>query len=306
MARESAAGFNPKITIKAYHANIKDAQFSVSWFRSFILVFNALDNLDARRHVNKMCLAADVPLIESGTTGFNGQVQPIKRSVSECYECNVKETPKTYPVCTIRSTPSQPIHCIVWAKSYLFAEIFGYSDENASDFDSAAEDEDSDETRSLQKEAHALKLIRESMISKEFPERVFRKVFEVDILRLRSMEDMWKSRKAPETLDFKTLLQPQSQKETDASLQDRRLWTLTENAAIFVDSLFRLRNRMVELASKDPAKAHLQRIDFDKDDTDILDFVTASANLRCTAFGIEPKSKFEIKRMLRGKIYFTG
>ena len=33
--------------------------------------------VDARRHVNKMCLAADVPLIESGTTGFQGQVQPI-------------------------------------------------------------------------------------------------------------------------------------------------------------------------------------------------------------------------------------
>lgn len=43
------------------------------------MVFNALDNLDARRHVNKMCLAADVPLIESGTTGFNGQVQVIKQ-----------------------------------------------------------------------------------------------------------------------------------------------------------------------------------------------------------------------------------
>ena len=42
-------------------------------------MFNALDNLDARRHVNKMCLAADVPLIESGTTGFNGQVQVIKK-----------------------------------------------------------------------------------------------------------------------------------------------------------------------------------------------------------------------------------
>lgn len=26
-----------------------------------------------------MCLAADVPLIESGTTGFNGQVQVIKK-----------------------------------------------------------------------------------------------------------------------------------------------------------------------------------------------------------------------------------
>lgn len=26
-----------------------------------------------------MCLAADVPLIESGTTGFNGQVQVIQK-----------------------------------------------------------------------------------------------------------------------------------------------------------------------------------------------------------------------------------
>jgi ubiquitin-like 1-activating enzyme E1 B len=51
----------------------------VDWFAGFTVVFNALDNLDARRHVNRMCLAADVPLVESGTTGFNGQVQVIKK-----------------------------------------------------------------------------------------------------------------------------------------------------------------------------------------------------------------------------------
>lgn len=56
-----------------------DAQFNVSWFESFNVVFNALDNIAARRHVNKMCLAANVPLIESGTTGFNGQVQVIQK-----------------------------------------------------------------------------------------------------------------------------------------------------------------------------------------------------------------------------------
>ena len=33
--------------------------------------------LDARRHVNKMCMAANVPLVESGTAGYLGQVQPI-------------------------------------------------------------------------------------------------------------------------------------------------------------------------------------------------------------------------------------
>jgi len=35
-----------------------------------------------------------------------------------------KPVPKTFPVCTIRSTPSQPIHCIVWAKDYLLALVF--------------------------------------------------------------------------------------------------------------------------------------------------------------------------------------
>lgn len=38
-------------------------------------------------------------------------------------------------------------------------------------------------------------------------------------------------------------------------------------------------------------------ITFDKDDEDTLDFVTASANLRSTVFGIETKSRFDIKQM---------
>ena len=85
VAKESAAKFNPHIKLEAHHANIKDPQFNIEWFQSFALVFNALDNLDARRHVNKMCLAAEVALIESGTTGFNGQVQPIiKVSRAKC------------------------------------------------------------------------------------------------------------------------------------------------------------------------------------------------------------------------------
>ncbi|MCJ1433454.1 E1 ubiquitin-activating protein uba2 [Xylographa pallens] len=79
VAKESAAKFNPSVKLEAYHANIKDSRFNVDWFQTFDLVFNALDNLEARRHVNKMCLAADVPLVESGTTGFNGQVQIIKK-----------------------------------------------------------------------------------------------------------------------------------------------------------------------------------------------------------------------------------
>lgn len=66
--------FRPHINITPYHANVKDPEFNVDFFKQFNVVLNGLDNLDARRHVNRLCLAANVPLVESGTTGFLGQV----------------------------------------------------------------------------------------------------------------------------------------------------------------------------------------------------------------------------------------
>jgi molybdopterin/thiamine biosynthesis adenylyltransferase len=68
-------------------------------------------------------MAAGVSLVESGTAGYLGQVQPLLKDVTECFDCVPKPTPRTFPVCTIRSTPSLPIHCIVWGKSYLFSYV---------------------------------------------------------------------------------------------------------------------------------------------------------------------------------------
>ena len=53
---------------------MKDAAYGLDFFRRFAIVLNGLDNVEARRHVNRLCLAARVPLIESGTTGYLGQV----------------------------------------------------------------------------------------------------------------------------------------------------------------------------------------------------------------------------------------
>lgn len=93
--------------------------YGVNFFQRFNLVLNALDNRQARNHVNRMCLTANVPLIESGTAGYDGQVELIKKGKTQCYECTPKQAQKTFPGCTIRNTPSEPIHCIVWAK-HLF------------------------------------------------------------------------------------------------------------------------------------------------------------------------------------------
>ncbi|CAN9154683.1 unnamed protein product [Alternaria sp. RS040] len=297
VAKESAGKFNPNVSIVAYHDNIKDGQFSVAWFQSFGLVFNALDNLDARRHVNKMCLAANVPLIESGTTGFNGQVQVIKRGETECYDCTPKDAPKSFPVCTIRSTPSQPIHCIVWAKSYLFAEIFGTSEDEAPELDHSEDADNASEVANLRKEAQALKRIRDSMGSQDFPRLVFDKVFNEDIERLRSMEDMWKTRKAPEALDYDTLMQESLGAGTGIAQQDQVTWNVAENFAVFVDSIKRLSTRLEETRANADVGNSVPILSFDKDDVDTLDFVVASANLRSHIFGIEMRSKFDIKQM---------
>lgn len=245
-----------------------------------------------------MCLAADVPLIESGTTGFNGQVQVIKRGVSECYDCNPKETPKTFPVCTIRSTPSQPIHCIVWAKSYLFAEIFGTSEDEAPDLDTTEDSDNAAEIEKLRAEANALKRIRESMGSEDFPRQVFDKVFKDDIERLRSMEDMWKMRKKPEALDFDQLMDQFEGVNSDVAQQDQAVWTDVENFAVFVRSLHRLSDRLDEMRANAETGNATPVLSFDKDDKDTLDFVASAANLRSLIFNIERKSEFEIKRKL--------
>ncbi|KAI9679506.1 MAG: E1 ubiquitin-activating protein uba2 [Caeruleum heppii] len=297
VAKDTARHFNPNVKLEAHHANIKDPTFSLEWFGSFTLVFNALDNLDARRHVNKMCLAADVPLIESGTTGFNGQVQVIKKGKTECYDCNTKETPKSFPVCTIRSTPSQPMHCIVWAKSYLFTEIFGTSEDDAPELDHSEDSDNANEIENLRLEAQALNIIRASMGSELFPQKVFEKVFEKDVHRLRSMSDMWKSRRPPEPLRYDELGKKASMLDTSIASQDQRKWTLEENVKVFADSLQRLSIRLQQAQAQSAKGDPPAILTFDKDDTDALDFVAASANLRSIVFGIETHSKFDIKQM---------
>jgi ubiquitin-like 1-activating enzyme E1 B len=121
-------GHNSSVKVKAIHNSIMSSEFGVDYYKSFTLVINALDNKAARSHVNRMCLAADVPLIESGSEGYMGQVFLINKAVTQCYECEgPKQDSRTYASCTIRNTPSLPIHCIVWAK-HLFAQLFGEVD----------------------------------------------------------------------------------------------------------------------------------------------------------------------------------
>ncbi|KAI0047882.1 hypothetical protein FA95DRAFT_1540689 [Auriscalpium vulgare] len=332
VAARTAAAFNPHVHIYPIHGNIKDPQFDSTWFKQFDIVLNALDNLEARRHVNKMCMVVGVPLVESGTAGYLGQVQPIIKNRTECFDCVPKPTPKTFPVCTIRSTPSQPIHCIVWAKSYLMSQLFGEDENSTGELDEALKQgEDAQEIATLKKEAQAFKNVRAALRSSQgagaAAKLAFQKVFYSDILNLLSMEDMWRFRDKPIPLDFDAIRDDtfmlRGQVSSSASVTAKGSNAsngstagdmhpvqtngvgatygpdgkgLKDQRALSLRDSWEIFVSSTERLAERLAKGE-ETISFDKDDDDTLDFVTAAANLRSAAYGIVGKSRWEVKEM---------
>ncbi|WFD18928.1 E1 ubiquitin-activating enzyme [Malassezia caprae] len=297
IAKETASAFNPDTTIVAHHANIKAPQFHVAFYASFDVVLNALDNLETRRWVNRMCVMARVPMIESGTAGFLGQVQPIRVGHTECYDCTSHPTPTTFPVCTIRSTPSTPVHCIVWAKNWLFPQLFGNdaeADADEQELDQAQQrGENVQELENLRREAHEMRALRQAASNRasarDACERIFDKVYRADMERLLSMEDMWAHRRKPVPLSLADATKETSEAAADASvptLRDRRPLTLRENALLFLDCAEALAKRAIDAPQS-----------FDKDDDEALGFVTAAANLRAHVYGIQEQTRFETKQI---------
>ncbi|CAE6486282.1 unnamed protein product [Rhizoctonia solani] len=275
VAAATAHPFNPSVKIHPIHGNIKEPQFDVGWFKQFDIVMNALDNLDARRHVNKMCIAAGIPLVESGTAGYLGQVQPLMHhtlhspSQTECFECVAKPVPKSFPVCTIRSTPSTALHCIVWAKSYLLPQLFG-EEEDEGELDKAvAAGENASEIATLKEDR---------ILSGYWPCQTCGRI------GAGLGENTGASTRAENDADVG---ETSAEKSAGAGLKDQKALSLKETVELFDDSLRRLAAR---ITTEDI-------ISFDKDDDDTLDFVTAGANLRAYAYGIEQKTRWEVKEM---------
>lgn len=78
------------------------------------------------------------------------------------------------------------------------------------------------------------------MGSGDFARKVFEKVFKEDIERLRAVTDMWKPKKSrdpPEPLDFDKLNEEASSLEVGFGRDDQKVWSVTENFAVFKERL---------------------------------------------------------------------
>lgn len=296
VAREIALSFNPKARITAHHGNIKASQFGIEYFQQFALVLNALDNVDARKHVNRLCLATSTPLIESGTTGYLGQVSVIKKGETECYECTDKVTQKVYPICTIRSTPDKMVHCIVWAKE-CYKLLFGKTADSMLWEDQSGEEKSAFMDLVTRSDALAFDSAPALLA---YAQGVFRGLFELEIRKKLEMKVYKTASKAPQPLVLEgilgaTLLQNLTlddvsvgQEDQAKVWSDRDVWSVAECVKRFFACI-------VKVLQPEQSRAHLGSYEFDKDDAVAMEFVTAAANLRAAVFAIPMESLYSCK-----------
>jgi len=317
VAKESAIAFVPDAKITAIHKSVTTNEFPMTFYQQFKLVLNALDNRAARSHVNKMCLAAKVPLIESGTSGYLGQVTVIRRGETECYDCQDKPHQKTFPGCTIRNTPSEPIHCIVWSK-HLFNQLFGEADsdkdvspdsedpelkekekkseqegEKAEEKESAEKEKEGEQSQEKSEPPKERVRMRDWATKNEYePKEIFRKLFFNDVNVLLEMKDLWAKRTPPTPLDWDTIVEDTTAETSSnvGGIKDQKMWSLKQCKDVFADAITKLKDRL-------KAKDYKDDLVWDKDDEEAMDFVAACANIRAHIFGIAKKTRFDIKSM---------
>jgi len=278
---------------------------------------NALDNVDARRHVNRLCLAANVPLFDSGTTGYLGQVMPILKGYTSCYECFPKPSPKVYAICTIRSTPDKPVHCIVWAKE-CFKLLFGNTAESML-FEDESTGEKSEYMHlmkfpvipvAVSEEGNQLDTVTRSTLTTYLEELVIG-LFHNEVQKKIDMEVYKTAKSVPIPLNIdlirSTIHQAMDLFVTPRSAGtvgiaglpssganwEQKVWTVAENIMEFVAAIYEL------LISKDVS--FIGQLSFDKDDLWAMKFVTACTNIRSSIFSI-PCLSFHDAKGVAGNI----
>jgi len=122
----------PGVQVTAHVGKLQDHE--PEWYKEYNLVIAGLDNIEARRWLNKtLCDLVDyeedgsinpesvIPLIDGGTEGFKGQARVILPMHTSCFECTMDMFPqnKGKAVCTLESNPRQPEDCAI----YIFMKL---------------------------------------------------------------------------------------------------------------------------------------------------------------------------------------
>lgn len=126
VAAKAVLAFNPQLKIEALSQRVgaeTESVFSDDFFSDLDGVINALDNVDARRYMDRRCIYYRLPLLESGTMGAKGNTQVIYPHLTESYSSSMDPPEKDTPICTLKNFPNEIHHTIQWARE-LFEGLF--------------------------------------------------------------------------------------------------------------------------------------------------------------------------------------
>ncbi|VDK55799.1 unnamed protein product [Anisakis simplex] len=136
VAAKAVKNFNPNLQIEALSEKVgpeTEHIFNDSFFESLNGVLNALDNLEARRYMDRRCVYYRLPLLESGTMGSKGNTQVIYPYLTESYGSSSDPPEKDFPQCTVKNFPNDIPHTIQWARE-LFEGLFSNPSETVNQF----------------------------------------------------------------------------------------------------------------------------------------------------------------------------
>ncbi|KAL3985654.1 ubiquitin-activating enzyme E1 family protein [Acanthocheilonema viteae] len=136
VAAKAVKVFNPNIKIDALSERVgaeTESIFTDDFFNDLNGVLNALDNVDARRYMDRRCIYYRLPLIDSGTMGTKGNTQVVYPHLTESYGSSVDPPEKDIPICTLKNFPNEIQHTIQWARD-LFEGLFTTPAETANQF----------------------------------------------------------------------------------------------------------------------------------------------------------------------------
>ncbi len=118
---------NPKVNIVDLQLIVNDktlSTFNKEFWESQDFVFSAVDNIDARKYIDKKCYKYNKIFLNCGTLGVRANDNIfIPHKTKMFNQIFIGKNTVTFEPCTLKSFPYKIEHCIEWGKS-IFSDFF--------------------------------------------------------------------------------------------------------------------------------------------------------------------------------------
>jgi ubiquitin-activating enzyme E1 len=308
IASKKIKEYNPVINIVAYEDKLSgdNQQFIDKIFPNVDIVFNALDNIEARLYVDSQCVKYGKPLFESGTLGTKGNTQPVIPNITESYgSLQDYNQEHSYPVCTIKHFPTLIQHTIHWAMD-IFNGLFNSSAMNIKKFMDGEDIELSDlemKILNLNEIDDYIKLSYDIWIDK-FKKNIEELLEEHPIDSMVDDKLFWSNgKKAPRVIDFdiknecvmefmisctNLLYETYKPRNKKYNFEQNDFYSVEYDKLRYSDGKTKLIINPLELEKDDDTNYHIM-------------FINATSNMRALNYSI-PNSTFYETKGIAGKI----